>query len=442
MIFFLKKLCSIILILVATSLLVTGGDKTAYAHNRCTIPSTQITPFPCKESTDIKSWWLNQKFTDTQENFLKENFYKQKIIDELWTNNVEPALKNMTAQITASNIQSTGSIGGMMDGMAANDAILASQTLQADAYRDYTPSEGLCRFGTNVRSLAATQEHELTTWLSLAQITESRIMGKSGGQSGPGEGTDKVSRYNQFQRVYCDPGDNNGFMKNLCYATTTAPSSTPKRFNKDIDYVRTIDRALTLDVDFTDGKITNDEEDVLALSSNLYAYNLFDTLPPAIFKNDAGHGNKNLYLDIRQIATLHGLAQNSFNEIIAARASGNSTTTSQSVAPYMTNVMKELGMTDNDTKTYLTSNTGRLSYNAQMEILTKKIYQNPNFYTNLIDKPANVKRQIAAMKAIDVTQNRGIFESLERQELLLSALLELEIRDEQQRLVDNSTGGK
>jgi hypothetical protein len=46
------------------------------------------------------------------------------------------------------------------------------------------------------------------------------------------------------------------------------------------------------------------------------------------------------------------------------------------------------------------------------------------------------------MKAIGLTQDRQIFESLERQELLLSALLELEIRDEQQRLSTSGTGTK
>lgn len=399
-------------------------------------PATNFSSFNCTTSKDISSWWSSQKFTTNQENFLKENFYKQKIIDELWAKNVEPALKNITAQLSASQVQSSGSIGGIMDGSSVNDALLAGQTLQAEAYRDYTPSEGLCRFGTNVRSLAATQERETTTWLALAKISEDRILGKKGGSSGPGAGTDRLARYDQFQRLYCDPGDNNGFMKNLCYSNTSGPTSRADRFNKDIDYVRTVDRTLTLDIDFTDGIKTDDEEDILALSNNLYSHDLMDTLPPEMFRANAN--NKQSYLDVRQIVALHGLAQNSFNKIVATKAAGSGTS---SVLPFMKNILVELGVDSDDALTYLSSKN-RLSYAAQMEILTKKIYQNPNFYTNLIDKPANIKRQIAAMKAIDVTQNRDIYNSLERQELLMSALLELDIRDEQQRLADTNSGAK
>lgn len=427
-----------IISLITLSFLTFFLSAKAYAIGPSCFRATQGNPFRCQSSTDISRWWNSQQFTDSQQKFLENNFYQQKIIDELWTKNVEPALKNMTAQINASQIQSSGSVGGMMDGVSVNDAILAGQTLQAEAYRDYTPSEGLCRFGTNVRSLAATQERETTTWLALAKITEDRMMGKKGGPSGPGAGTDRIARYDQFQRLYCDPGDNNGFMKNLCYAGASAPTSRPDRFNKDIDYVRTIDRALTLDVDFTDGTKTDDEEDIIALSNNLYSHDLIDTLPPEMFRADAD--NKQFYLDVRQIAALHGLAQNSFNAIVATRAAGSSGTTT-SAAPFMKNVLVELGLDANDAATYLTSKD-RLSYAAQMEILTKKIYQNPNFYTNLVDKPANVKRQIAAMKAIYTTQNRDIYNSLERQELLMSALLELEIRDEQQRLADSDPGTK
>ncbi len=69
----------------------------------------------------------------------------------------------------------------------------------------------------------------------------------------------------------------------------------------------------------------------------------------------------------------------------------------------------------------------RPSYYAQMEVLTKKIYQHPNFYTNLYDKPANVDRIGASIDAITLMHQRDRFESLLRREMLTSLLIEEEL---------------
>ncbi len=129
---------------------------------------------------------------------------------------------------------------------------------------------------------------------------------------------------------------------------------------------------------------------------------------------------------MRQLIALRNVAQNSFNRVAASRGTGGASTNT-----YMQNILRELGMSANESTTYLSNDTGSPSYNAQMEILTKKIYQNPNFYTNLMDKPANVDRQIAAIDAIGLMQDRDMYQSLERQELLLSLLLEMKTRTAQ-----------
>lgn len=63
------------------------------------------------------------------------------------------------------------------------------------------------------------------------------------------------------------------------------------------------------------------------------------------------------------------------------------------------------------------------SYYAQLELLSKKIYQNPDFFANLYDKPTNVKRKSTAMKAIELMLDRALFESELRQEMMLSVML-------------------
>jgi hypothetical protein len=74
-----------------------------------------------------------------------------------------------------------------------------------------------------------------------------------------------------------------------------------------------------------------------------------------------------------------------------------------------------------------------MSYYAQMEILSKKIFQRPEFYTNLYDKPANVSRKAASLQAIGMMLDRDIFETNLRTEMLISMLLELQVIKEQER---------
>ena len=72
----------------------------------------------------------------------------------------------------------------------------------------------------------------------------------------------------------------------------------------------------------------------------------------------------------------------------------------------------------------------RPSYYAQLELLAKKIYQNPDFYANLYDKPANVARKGVALKAIELMLDRAIYESQLRREMATSVLLATKLRYE------------
>ena len=65
-----------------------------------------------------------------------------------------------------------------------------------------------------------------------------------------------------------------------------------------------------------------------------------------------------------------------------------------------------------------------------MEILAKKIYQNPDFYVNLYDTPANVARKKVALRAIELMLDRAIYESQIRQEMVMSVLLSSKLRSD------------
>jgi hypothetical protein len=69
-----------------------------------------------------------------------------------------------------------------------------------------------------------------------------------------------------------------------------------------------------------------------------------------------------------------------------------------------------------------------------MEILTKKLYQNPSFYTELYDKPANVDRKLVSMQAIDLMQRRDIYRSVLRSEAILAVMLETALSEQQDKV--------
>ena len=68
------------------------------------------------------------------------------------------------------------------------------------------------------------------------------------------------------------------------------------------------------------------------------------------------------------------------------------------------------------------------SYYSQLEVLAKRIYENPDFYANLYDSPANISRKSVAMKAVEMMVDRALFESELRQEMIMSVLLTGELR--------------
>ena len=99
-----------------------------------------------------------------------------------------------------------------------------------------------------------------------------------------------------------------------------------------------------------------------------------------------------------------------------------------------------MGVANNaDALTYYgIDNNNGFSYDGIMEVLTKKIYQDPAFYINLYDNPENVMRQKASIKAIQLMQGWDIVKALHRREMLLAMILELKLR-KQQRFVEINT---
>jgi len=129
------------------------------------------------------------------------------------------------------------------------------------------------------------------------------------------------------------------------------------------------------------------------------------------------------YLNARHLIAIQNIAHNSFTQIVGMKAESISAIP-ESGPSFMKSFMRDFGITDTEIEDIMGTHP---SYWAQMDMLTKKLYQNPNFYVNLYDTPANVKRISTSMEAIKLMQMRDWFKSNLRREMIMSVLLERSI---------------
>ncbi len=353
------------------------------------------------------------------------------IVNTFWLQNVLPALQLMAEQLTAVGIAQIQMVGAMLDAKHQLETQRIFQQMMAQAHKDYQPSEGMCTFGTTVRSLAGSERRSNLAQSAFAQRMNQRQVLNGDVLSTEGLDSDRRSRLQHFIANYCDQADNANGLGRLC--RTAVPN--PARRNIDVDYTRNIESRLTLDIDFMGpgaGTASEDEQDVFALAANLFANKIASAAEPENLAAQDGRirlSNVEKYMDLRSIFAKRSVAQNSFAAITSQRAAG-----APESAPYTKAVLRELGIeSDEEINQLLGENP---SYFAQMEVLTKKLYQNPTFYTELYDKPVNVERKGAAMQAIGLMQDRDLYNSLLRSEVVLSVLLETMLQREQDKVIN------
>ncbi len=376
---------------------------------------------PCRKPINDNHKKIRAHVTDE---FIK---HRDWMIDELFTKHILPAMALMTSQLATISIQQVQTVGSFFDAKHQLETQQLFQQLMAEAHRDYQPSEGLCEIGTNVRSLAASSRKSDLGYVAFANRIMARALRSNDTLSGGGANFDIKSRVNTFIKKHCNKTDNGNGLNRLC----EKGGGQKSRINKDTDFTRTIESKLTLDVDFTKdgaGKATDDEEDLFAFMSNIFGHKPTPLISKRILAD--GNGNPRVeahrYMNLRSLAAKRSVAQNSFAAMVSERAKGD-----KEVAPYLKKIVTELGIKDEDVHELLGEEP---SYFAQMEVLTKKIYQNPTFYTELYDKPANVLRKGASIRAIGLMQDRDIYKSLLRSEAVLSVLLETMMHTENERV--------
>lgn len=356
--------------------------------------------------------WISEEFTRHRE-WLVEVFFLEYLL---------PALAMSAEQLTAVAMKQMMIVGAFIDAKNQLETQRLFQDLAARAHKDYYPSEGLCTLGSGMRSLAATERLADVTTVLIGQRSLDRQLLNANAISADGARTDRASRAAQFRSTYCNVHDNNRGLTSVC------DGAIPQmRRNKDVDFVRTVFNPSTLNINFSDTNDTEDEEDILALMANLYAHNVFERAIPASQLRIPGKNamaNRILLMDMRSIAAKRSVAEQPFHALVGMKTVGTSDVSEE----YMRQILQEVGIPEDQATAIVGENP---SYYAQMEILTKRVFQRPEFFVDLYDKPANTARKAVALRAISLMQKRDIFKSALRSEAIMSLLLELELMESQ-----------
>ncbi|HPD83029.1 MAG TPA: hypothetical protein PLK85_04345 [Alphaproteobacteria bacterium] len=363
----------------------------------CPCPTCRDALVEC--SRDVCACQSNAETTVTIRHITDE-FIQQRewLIKVFWEAHLLPAMMFMTEQLTAVMTQQMMILGTLIDAKHQLESQRILQELQAQAHKDYQPSEGMCRFGTNTRALAASDRNATLTQIAISSHGTQRDLLSGDSISAGGQRDYTRSRLDQFKNKYCNAADFGNGMTRVCN------SSGSTQINRDINYTNTVDQKQTLEIDFSLNNVTPDEEDILALSNNLYGNDVLPRIPEdkmALSNGTIIPKGAFPYMKMRSLVAHKNLTLSAYAAQVGRKSQGTDT-----VEPYIQAYLENMGLTTTDIAELIGP---RPSYDAQMEFLTKTLYQTPNYYTELYDKPVNVERKIAAQSAIDLMQRRDTY---------------------------------
>jgi hypothetical protein len=348
--------------------------------------------------------------------------HREWMVGEFFTLHILRALMMMTDQLTAVAMQQVQMIGAFLDAKHQLETQRLFQELQAEAHKDYHPSEQMCMVGTNVRAMAASERRSEFVVRAMAEHSLSRQMLSARRSSAIGWAGDRADRLQQYIDTYCDFDDNNSGNDVLCQGG----GGEPGRVNKDINYTRTVDDELTLNISFSNGGLSDDEEDVLALQNYLFSHDVIPTIQESYLDVQS---NRERWLDVRSVVAKRSVLVNAYNYQVGLRAMGTGGNDA-----FLRRILSELGANS----TEINRLGQNVSYYGQLWVLVKAL-QNPHFFTKLYDTPANVARMGVALQALGLQLDYQMLQSNWRLEMIMAIDAELALMDVQES-VENDLG--
>lgn len=350
-------------------------------------------------------------FIEQEENFIEDkitNTAKNEVITRLeefdqnireglsvwWREHFEPALKQMTSQLHASQIDQSRVYGSMMDAQNQNEYMQDIQKRQVEANRRYQPSEIACQFdaiatgnadpsspppgGSGVGKAARMAR---ATARTLAKQSQPRRMNAEGTAAGRSTAADQNERWQEYTTRFCDP-DKGG------QGCDGAPGDLAGR-HVDLPALLWGDRQ-TIDATSPDNQLVVD-----AVMKYMLAPKSLPPVPESVVQSPAG---QQTLLRRRSLTARQNTIYNSVALMIGQRVGGSKVNTQE--------MRTASGLPAADAST-------DASYAEIVHAVSKDRFHNPQYIVRLIESPEQVIREQGTVNAVRLQQMNELYKRME-----------------------------
>lgn len=354
--------------------------------------------------------------------------HKNYLKNTWWEQLLKPQLQLYSQQDTQTEIQAQNIRSTFADARNTNAYARTVQRQSAEMTMELMPDETTAQVACGVSDLPAAQQAAAATTTQISDSSAARRLGRSAGTSGIAIASDMRDRFDIFKRYFCNPEGWGGVLSNVCKDAGEAPDLDIQFSAVDADKKPIgIGNRWTLDLDDNPAdRSTTDEVIVEAFRTNLFG----NQLAARPTRDQFAQTNTQLaYLNQRGLEAKRNVAEYSFNSYIGEKKKSEGGKGSKE---FLENTLKNLNLGNADE--ILERAGENPSYYAIMEVLGKKAYQSPDFYTNLTNLSPQVAQTHASVQAVGLMQMRDVYESLLRSEMILSLIVEMELADRQREV--------
>ncbi|MFN7114624.1 MAG: hypothetical protein ACK4PK_09750 [Alphaproteobacteria bacterium] len=386
-----RFLYTVLAVMMALPIMVLPGAAQAQCEN----PFTATATFNQMAQNIARD--INQ-FIEQEENFIEDKITKtakNEVITRLeefdqnireglsawWREHFEPALKEMTSQLHASQIDQSRVLGSMIDAQAQNEFMQELQRREVEARRRYQENELTCQIDTVAQGQTRALRMGRAAARALAKDSQPRRMNAAGTAGARGPGAEQAERWAEYTSRFCDP-DKGG---QGCNGTAGDLAGR----HVDLPRLLWADQ-LTVDSASADNQLVIDAVIKYMLSPQSQR-----PIPGDMMDTPPG---QQAFLQQRTLIARQNAIYNSVAMMIGQRMSGSGVDTQDvreaAGLPPMTESMDA-------------------SYAEIMHAVTKDRFHNPEYIVRLIQNPAQIVREQGTMNAVRLQQLNDFYKRTE-----------------------------
>jgi|GEM_PF-947232 len=356
-------------------------------------------------------------FIEQEENFIEDkitNTAKNEVITRLeefdqnireglsvwWREHFEPALKEMTTQLHASQIDQSRVYGSMMDAQNQNEYMQDMQKREVEAVRRYQPSEMTCQLdaiatgnasggggggggggAASTGGIGKAARMARASARALAKQSEPSRLNAQGTAAGRSVSAEQNERWQQYVARFCDP-DKGG------QGCDGAPGDLAGR-HVDLPALLWGDRQ-TIDATSADNQLVVD-----SVLKFMLAPKSLPPVPEQVVSSPAG---QQTLLRRRSLAARQNTIYNSVALMIGQRLSGSNVNTQE--------IRTASGLPAADAST-------DASYAEIVHAVSKDRFHNPQYIVRLIESPEQVIREQGTVNAVRLQQMNELYKRME-----------------------------